>query len=159
MLYIQVLVTILVIIFLYTLHKTTFFLSKRGNENNTFLRVGFEPTIVAFIEALPPRQVDLFLKNPPYSVPHLPTNFGGIAGWVAELNAALCLGTRAKKWKYKFKLIFHFLEWGPTSQPVAFTVTFCAPAPLLASGLFFILQNNNLILFIKSNILYYLKKK
>ena len=30
-------------------------------------------------------------------------NSGGIACWVAELNAALFLDTRAKKWKYKFK--------------------------------------------------------
>ena len=31
---------------------------------------------------------------------------------------------RAKKWKYKFILIFHFLEWWLNPQPVAFTVTF-----------------------------------
>ena len=38
-----------------------------------------------------------------HSVPHFPPNSGGIACWVAELNAALCLDTRAKKWKYKCK--------------------------------------------------------
>ena len=35
-----------------------------------------------------------------------------------------CLDTRSKKWKYKFKLIFHFLEWGSNPHPVAFQVYF-----------------------------------
>ena len=34
-----------------------------------------------------------------------PPNSGGIACWVAELNAELCSDTRAKRWKYKFNLI------------------------------------------------------
>ena len=38
-----------------------------------------------------------------HSVPHFLPNSGGIACLVAELNAALCLDTRAKKWEYKFK--------------------------------------------------------
>ena len=38
-----------------------------------------------------------------HSVPHFLPNSGGIACWVAELNAALNFDTRAKKWKYKFK--------------------------------------------------------
>ena len=41
-----------------------------------------------------------------HSVAHFPPNSGGIACWVAELNAALCLDTRAKKWKYKWKKYF-----------------------------------------------------
>ena len=36
-------------------------------------------------------------------VPHFLPNSGGIAFRVAELNAALNLDTRAKKWQYKFK--------------------------------------------------------
>ena len=32
-----------------------------------------------------------------YSVPHFPASPGGIARGVAELNAALCMDTRAKK--------------------------------------------------------------
>ena len=71
-----------------------------------------------------------------HSVPHFPPSFGGIACWVAELNAALCLDTRAKKWKYKCKKIFYFLEWGSNPQPLDFTVTLCAPAPRLASKSF-----------------------
>ena len=39
---------------------------------------------------------------------------------VAELNAAHCLDTRAKKWKYKFKSIFHLIEWESNPQPVGF---------------------------------------
>ena len=38
-----------------------------------------------------------------HSVSQFPSNFGGIACCVAELHAALCLDTRAKKWKYKLK--------------------------------------------------------
>ena len=38
-----------------------------------------------------------------HSVPHFLPNSGSIACWVAELNAALNLDIRAKKWKYKFK--------------------------------------------------------
>ena len=38
-----------------------------------------------------------------YPVPHFLPNSGGIMCCVAELNAALNLDTRAKKWKYKFK--------------------------------------------------------
>ena len=38
-----------------------------------------------------------------HSVPHFQPNYEGIACWVAEVNAALHLDTRAKKWKYKFK--------------------------------------------------------
>ena len=38
-----------------------------------------------------------------HSVPHFLPNSGGIACWVAKLNVALNLDTRAKKWKYKFK--------------------------------------------------------
>ena len=37
--------------------------------------------------------------------------------WLAELNAAYCLDTRAKKSIYKFKKIFHFFEWDSNSQP------------------------------------------
>ena len=37
-----------------------------------------------------------------YSVPHFLPNSGGIACWVAELNAALNLDTREER-KYKFK--------------------------------------------------------
>ena len=37
------------------------------------------------------------------SVPHFLPNSGAIACCVVELNAALSLDTRAKKWKYKFK--------------------------------------------------------
>ena len=68
-----------------------------------------------------------------YSVPHFLPNSGGIACWVTELNAALNLDTRVKKWKYKFKEIFHLLEWGSNPQPVGFTITLCATAPRLAS--------------------------
>ena len=32
-----------------------------------------------------------------------PPSSEGIVWWVAELNAALCLDTRSKKWKYKCK--------------------------------------------------------
>ena len=32
-----------------------------------------------------------------HSVPHFLPNSGGIAYWVVELNAALCLDTRVKK--------------------------------------------------------------
>ena len=35
-----------------------------------------------------------------HSVPHFLPNSGDIACWVAELNAAFCLDTRAKKCKY-----------------------------------------------------------
>ena len=38
-----------------------------------------------------------------HSAPHFLSNSGGIACWVAELKAALCLDTWAKKWKYKCK--------------------------------------------------------
>ena len=38
-----------------------------------------------------------------HSVHHFQPNSGGIACWVAETNAALCLNIRAKKWKYQFK--------------------------------------------------------
>ena len=38
-----------------------------------------------------------------HSVTHFLLNSGGIAYWVAELNAAFNLDTRAKKWKYTFK--------------------------------------------------------
>ena len=53
---------------------------------------------------------------------------------MAELNAALNLDTRAKKWKYKFKYIFHLLERGLNPQPVGFTVTPRAAALRLASN-------------------------
>ena len=66
------------------------------------------------------------------SVLHFPPNSGDIACWVAEFNAALVLDTRAKKCKYKFKWIFHLLEWGSSPQPVGFTVTLYGPAPRLA---------------------------
>ena len=36
-------------------------------------------------------------------VPHFTPNFLDIGCWVAELNAALCVDTRAKKWKYECK--------------------------------------------------------
>ena len=36
-------------------------------------------------------------------VSHYPPSSGSIACWVAELNAALCLDNRAKKWKYTSK--------------------------------------------------------
>ena len=36
-------------------------------------------------------------------VTHLLPDSRGIACWVSELNASLCLDTRAKKWTYKFK--------------------------------------------------------
>ena len=68
-----------------------------------------------------------------HTVSHFPLSSGGIAWWVAELNAALCLDTRAKKWKYKCKETFHFFEWGPNPQLVDFTVTLCANMPRLAS--------------------------
>ena len=73
---------------------------------------------------------DLVLRQ---TVPHFPPSSGGIACSMAEVNAALCLDTRAKKWKYKCNLIFRFLEWGSNPQPVDITVTLCAPAPRLAS--------------------------
>ena len=68
-----------------------------------------------------------------HSVPHFLPNSGGIACRVAELNAALVLDTKAKKWIYKFKELFHLFEWRSNPQPVGFTVTLCAPAPRLAS--------------------------
>ena len=68
-------------------------------------------------------------------VPHFPPSSEGIACWLSELNAALYLDTRVKKWKYKCKKIFLLLEWGSNPQPVGFTVTFCAAAPRLASWL------------------------
>ena len=37
-----------------------------------------------------------------HSFPHFPPDFGGIACWVAALNAALSLVTRAKKWILKY---------------------------------------------------------
>ena len=43
---------------------------------------------------------NLVLKH---SAPHFLAYSGGIAYGVVELNAALCLDTRAKKLKYKFK--------------------------------------------------------
>ena len=46
------------------------------------------------------REENLVLRH---SGPHFQPNSGGIACWVAELNAALILDTRAKKWEYKFK--------------------------------------------------------
>ena len=58
-----------------------------------------------------------------------------IACWVAELN------TKAKKWKYKFKQIFHHLQWGSNPQPVYLTVTPRDAAPRLASFLIFIFVN------------------
>ena len=45
-----------------------------------------------------------------HSVPHFPPSSGGIACCMAELNAALSFDTRAYKWKYKFKQIFHLIE-------------------------------------------------
>ena len=69
------------------------------------------------------------------TVPHFPLSSRGVAYWGAELNAALCLDNRAKKWKYKCKQIFYLLEWGSNLQPVYFTVTLCAFAPRLASNL------------------------
>ena len=63
------------------------------------------------------------------SVSHLPPNFGGIASWVAKLYSMLFLNIRVKKWKYKYKEIIHFLQWGPNE----FTFIVCAPAPQLAS--------------------------
>ena len=53
-----------------------------------------------------------------HSVPHFLPNSEGIACWVAERNAVLWLDTRAKKRKYKFKQVFHLLEWGLNPQPV-----------------------------------------
>ena len=38
-----------------------------------------------------------------HSVHHFPPNYGDIECRMEEPNAALCLDTRAKKWKYKFK--------------------------------------------------------
>ena len=49
--------------------------------------------------------------------------------WVAELNAALCLVTRARKWK---DYIFHFLEWESKPQPVALQLQACSRVPQLA---------------------------
>lgn len=43
-----------------------------------------------------------------HSVSHLSPNSGDIACWVAEVNAALCLGTKAHKGTYE---IFNFLDW------------------------------------------------
>ena len=68
-----------------------------------------------------------------HSVLHFSPSSGGIACWVAELKAALCLEARAKKWKYKCKWIIQILERESNPQPVDFKVTLCAPAPLLAS--------------------------
>ena len=56
-----------------------------------------------------------------HSVSHFPMVSGGIVCWVAELNAAFCFNTRAKKWKKK--IIFHFLEWESNPQPADFKVT------------------------------------
>ena len=70
---------------------------------------------------------------------------------LAELNAALCPDTRAKKWKYKFKQIFHLLEWGLNPQPVNFTVTLCAPALRPASLRLMILKKSYIILVLPSD--------
>ena len=50
---------------------------------------------------------------------------------VEEFNAALCLDSRAKKWKYETR-IFHFFEWETKPKHVALSVTLYAPAPRLA---------------------------
>ena len=55
-------------------------------------------------------------------VPHFPPSSGGIACWMAELNAALSLDTRAKKWKYKCKfeiMIYIFMKVKFQGTPVA----------------------------------------
>ena len=41
------------------------------------------------------------------SVLHSPPNPRGIACWLSELNAALCLDTRANKRKHKFKYVIY----------------------------------------------------
>ena len=64
-----------------------------------------------------------------HSIPPFLPNFGGIACWVAQLNAALCLDTRTKKWKDN---IISFSRTGIEPTTSRFTVTFCAPAPRLA---------------------------
>ena len=56
-------------------------------------------------------KVFINIKSPPYtrenlvlrhSVHHFPPDSRGIVCGVAEFNDALCLDTRAKKWKYKY---------------------------------------------------------
>ena len=63
-----------------------------------------------------------------HSVSHLSPNSGDIACWVAEVNAALCLGTKAHKGTYE---IFNFLDWISNIEfrtCLAFTVPLCAAA-------------------------------
>ena len=68
---------------------------------------------------------------------HFPQNSEGIACWVAQLNAALCLVTRTRKWKY---YIFHLVEWESNPQPVAFTVARLCPCT--TTGLVFVYDCN-----------------
>ena len=67
------------------------------------------------------------------SVLHFLSNSEGIACWMAELNEALCLVTRARKWKY---LIF-------CPQPVTFTIAplyHCTTLAFISiSGIIFLL--------------------
>ena len=43
-----------------------------------------------------------------HSAPHLTPKSRDIGCWVAEHNSALCLYTRAKKWKHKFKVFYEY---------------------------------------------------
>ena len=54
-------------------------------------------------------------------------NSGGIACWLAELNAALCVDTRAKKWKYKFKNNISFPRVGSNPQAAVFQTLTTGP--------------------------------
>ena len=83
-------------------------------------------------------RVNIVLRH---SVPHFSPNSWGIARWVAELNAALCLDARARNENIcKFKSIFHFLEWGTNPQPVMLHSTTVTHLCLCATtGLFTIL--------------------
>ena len=67
-----------------------------------------------------------------HAVPHFPPNSRGIACCVAELHAALCLDTRAKKRKYTLEINMTFPLVGiepPTSH--FYTVCPCATTGLI----------------------------
>ena len=75
---------------------------------------------------------------------------------MAELDPAFGFNTRAKKWKYKFKLIFHLLEWGSNPQPVGFAVTPRAAAPRPASINYYVINKLIYIFYGKYMLIYYM---
>ena len=86
-----------------------------SSDNKKKRGVGFRSLPYSTLLYLPYCMWETVWRN---SVPHFPSNSWGIACWVAELNAALYLVVRVRKWKYW--LLNFVKESNP--QPVTFTV-------------------------------------